>query len=66
MTPWSKPYYGITHLGTGPHRVTVTDRGSFAELDRWFPGCGFRPMESDHESAEAAKAAGEKWLREVA
>lgn len=62
---WSKPYFGITHCGkSGTDRwwLTVRDYGTSAELLCWYPGCAFHPHESNHASAEAAKAAGEAWL----
>ncbi|QFZ84590.1 hypothetical protein GFK26_18350 [Variovorax paradoxus] len=64
---WTKPFYGVTHCGKVGHGqwwVSVTDYGSFADLECWFPGCGFSPLETQHGSAEAAKAAGETWLRQ--
>lgn len=67
MNDWTRPYCGVTHLGekAGPSSwwVTVTDRGSFAELSCWFPGCGFSPLKSTHDTVEQAKTAGEKWLK---
>jgi hypothetical protein len=61
---WSKPFYGVSHKN-GKSRewwATVTDRGHLAELTCWYPGCGFKPIQSTHDNAAAAKAAGERWL----
>lgn len=66
---WTKPHYGVQHGGTyspARHWVTVEDYGTFARLARWFPGCGFSPMESTHDNAEDARQAGECWLRGIA
>jgi hypothetical protein len=63
---WTTPFHGVTHLGeygTKTHWVTVCEYESFAELARWFPGCGFSPIKSDHDNAEQAKRAGERWLK---
>ena len=63
---WSKPYCGITHLGkldTKGYRVTVVAYNRFAELHRYFPDCGFSPLVSTHKNVEAAKRAGEKYLK---
>lgn len=61
---WTKPYYGVQHLGraTDGYWLTVSDYGSFAELLKWFPGCKLSPMEETHDTAEAARGAGEAWL----
>lgn len=59
---WTKPFLGIQHLGTGNRWATVEDRGSFAELVCWFPGCGFRPDVSKHSDAVQARQAGEAWF----
>lgn len=62
---WTKPFHGVQHLGDpskGKSWVTVNDYGTFAELLCWFPGCQFGPLQSQHDSAEAARAEGEKWL----
>lgn len=61
---WSKPFHGVSHLNGSRREVwaTVTDRGSFADLLCWFPGCGFNPLRSMHDSAEEAKAHAEKWI----
>lgn len=61
---WTKPFHGVQHHDG--HRkdvwTTVTDRGTWAELSCYFPGCGFRPIQSTHDSAEQARAAAESWL----
>lgn len=62
MSTWTKPFHGVTHLGDKPSRVSVTDRGTWAELMCWYPGCGFSPLRSHHDSAEIAKTLGEQWL----
>lgn len=62
---WTKPFHGVQHLGSGKpsdYWITVEDRNTFAKLLRWFPGCGFSPQESIHDSVAKAKAAGEKWM----
>lgn len=59
---WTKPFHGVTHLGTGKWRLTITDRGSFADLSQWYPGCGFSPLSTVHDSVADAKAIGEQWL----
>jgi hypothetical protein len=41
----------------------VTDRNSFVELSKFYPGCGFHPHESTHETVEEAKNEAEKWLK---
>jgi hypothetical protein len=61
-TAWSAPYFGVQHRGSGSRRVSVTDRGTFAELACWFPGCGFEPDTSVHNSAAEARAAGDAWM----
>jgi hypothetical protein len=60
---WTKPFHGVQHLGDRPRWVTVTDRGSFGELTRWYPGCGYNPLQSMHPTADAARAAGERWMQ---
>ncbi len=68
MINWTKPYYGVQHLGemgTGRHRVTVCDHGSFALLHKWFPGCAFSPTESTHANAAEARAEGEDYLKKL-
>lgn len=62
LTTWSKPFYGITHLGGYARWVTVADRGYHAELSCNHRGCGFNALQSTHRSVDDAKAAGEKWL----
>lgn len=59
---WTTPYCGVQHLGSGPYRVSVTDHDTFADLSCWYPGCGFNPVRSQHDTIEDARAAGEKWL----
>lgn len=62
---WSKPYYGVMHLGaSGDARwATVTDWGSFAEVIKWAKGCGLcNTAESTYDTVEQAKAAGEAWI----
>ena len=65
---WSAPFYGLQHLQSAgkKSRVTVDDRGAFAELQCWFPGCGFSPILSTHGTAEEARKAGERWIAEAA
>ncbi len=65
---WTKPYCGVTHLGNNlrGYRLTVSDYGTFATLTRWYPGCAFHPLSSDHNTVKAAKETEEAWLKEVA
>jgi hypothetical protein len=64
---WSAPFHGMQHLDD-PSRATrwatVTDHGSFAKLACWYPGCGLRPTVTQHESAAAARTAGERFIAE--
>jgi hypothetical protein len=65
---WSKPYYGITHLGkysTTKHWVTVTFGDNWATLDKWFPGCGFNSDTEEFSSLEEAKKAGENYMKKM-
>jgi len=67
MNEWTRPYCGVTHLGKiNDHRwVTVIEvTETFSQLTKWSKGCGFSPKHEDYDSVEAAKAAGEKWVRE--
>lgn len=63
---WTKPYYGITHLGEyrDERRVTVVDYGGFARLPRYIRGHG-RLSESIHASVEEAKPVGARWIAEL-
>lgn len=66
-TEWTTPFHGVSHLivaGKKSH-ATITDRGTFADLSRWFPGCGFGPTHTMHASADEAKAIGEQWMSEA-
>lgn len=70
---WTEAYYGIRHAraeristaAASEHWCTVHDDVCFAELLRRFPGRGLSPLHSYHTTAESAREAGEKWLREV-
>lgn len=63
---WTKPYYGIQHLGNlGEHRVSVTDYGRHAVLTLWARGCGFNPTDKWFKNVEDAREAGEKWLAKM-
>ncbi len=68
---WSKPHHGIQHCTPFKERLnqtwwcTVVERGSFAELTKWTPGCKFNPREETFRNAEEARLAGEKWLSDV-
>ena len=67
--PWTAPHHGVQHAGEyglRSHWCTVADYGSFAALTLWAPGCGFSPSNRDMPSAEAAREAGEQWLRDHA
>jgi hypothetical protein len=66
---WTRPYLGVQHtniLGGGIANgwwCTVVDRGGmFAELAKHFPGCGFYPTTSHHDTVEEAKIEAERWL----
>jgi hypothetical protein len=60
---WTKPYHGVqcTEKFNG-YWCSVCDRGSFAELKRWYPGCQFSPYEDIYDNIKDAREAGEKWL----
>lgn len=65
MNTWTKPYYGVQHIGQFSQRTpwgTVEDYGTFANALCWFPGCQFSPTQTQHETAEAARQHVEKWL----
>lgn len=65
-TNWTAPYFGVQHIGKCSARGwwgTVADYGSFSKALCWFPGCGFSPIESEHDDAESARAHVETWLR---
>lgn len=61
---WSTPFHGVTHLNGKAREwwATVTDRGEFADMSLYYPGCGFNPIKSIHESADEAKTIAEQWL----
>lgn len=64
---WTKPYFGIQHLGdggTGKPWVTVSDYSRFAMLHCWFPGCQFSPEERSFATIAEACRAGERWMRD--
>jgi hypothetical protein len=65
---WTAPYFGVQHLNMHgkKSRVSVCDYGTFAEVHLWFPGCGFSPINRHHDSAELARADGEKWIESAA
>jgi hypothetical protein len=62
---WSAPYCSVQHLvkrqGTHGRWATVTNRGSFAELDGWYQGCQFSPHTATFHTIEEARTAGERW-----
>ena len=62
---WTKPYYGITHLGNlrDERRVTVADYGHFALLSRYIRGHGLLSQTS-HASVDVAKQVGARWIAE--
>lgn len=64
---WTKPYHGVQHLGElgDLYKCSIDDSGTFAILCKWYPGCGFCPIEEQHPTAAEARAAGEKWLEEM-
>lgn len=61
---WTKPYCGLTHCGSihDFRRASVQDYDGFAELHKWFRGCGFSPEVMQFDSVDAAKQAGEEWI----
>lgn len=66
---WSTPCCDTSHLGKFSLKTrwcTVVTWGSFVELSRWFPGCGFNPMKSEHLTESEAKLKAEKWMEETA
>lgn len=68
MSTWTDPYFGVQHYGsfsTTSFWATVTDYGTFAQALVWTPGCGFSPMESDHDTAEEARAHAETQLHSI-
>lgn len=65
LNKWTRQYYGVQHLhGLRGCWCSVTDFETFALLDMWHPGCGCNPLEKQFDTAEEARAAGEKWLVE--
>lgn len=63
---WSKPFYGVQHLGNlgDAYRVSVEDWGTFAVLTMWTRGDGFRAPQRQFDTAEEARQSGERWLRD--
>lgn len=63
---WSTPYYGVTHYGQPADKywITVNDLGKVATLHKWFPGCGFSPLESTHPTVVEARRKGERWVKQ--
>lgn len=61
---WSKPFYGISHLGklADPRRATIREEFGQFTLVHWKFGEGFSPKESHHPTLESAQQAGEKWI----
>lgn len=61
---WSKPYYGISHLGaiSDFRRATVDDRVDFVILSKWWKGCGFSPEKQVCNTVDEAKLIGEAWI----
>lgn len=61
---WTRPFHGVSHGQVNGKKsyATVVEHGSFVELKRWFPGCGFSPTETHHATVDEAKAVAEKWL----
>lgn len=62
---WTNPYFGVQHLGglTDKYRASICDHGKFCLLHKWYPGCGFSPIEELHDNVTAAKSSGENWLK---
>lgn len=61
---WSKPYYGLSHLGelSDRRRASVQEHGDgSATLTMWVRGGGFCPAEEPYATVAAAKEAGEQW-----
>lgn len=66
MKTWTKPHHGVTHYGEpiDGYWATVIDWEKFAELSKWFPGCGFSPIHETYDTVSEAKAAGELWANQ--
>lgn len=65
---WSAPFHGVQHLTDprNPRRwATVSNLGTCATLACNYEGCGFRPIESRHDSVELARAAGEAFIAQA-
>lgn len=62
---WSEPFHGVTHSSTPSRKsyATIVDRGSFAELSLYYPGCGFRPTKAQHDNVADAKVEALLWLQ---
>ena len=63
---WSRPHYGVQHIGSGSPReywCTVESYGSFAVLTRWTPGCGLSGLQEMFPDAESARIVGFEWLQ---
>ncbi len=64
---WTKEFYGVQHLGeygSGKHWFTVAKYGEWGELSHHFPGCGFSPKKSTHDSVDIAKQEAERLYKE--
>ncbi|QWF18681.1 hypothetical protein [Lysobacter capsici] len=62
---WSKPYFGVQHFGAGGSNsfwATVHDYSRFAISLVWTPGCGFSPIETQHDNADEARKHAESQL----
>lgn len=66
MNTWTKPYYGVQHLGemSDLRRASVNDYGTFAEALLFTRGIGC--IEQTYSTAAEARAAGEAWVTECA
>ena len=63
---WTRSFFGVQHAVASKnpqYRATVTEYSEgMAELQKWWPGCGFTPTTEPYSTADEARAAGEAWL----
>lgn len=67
MNEWSKGFYGVSHYGKASVKnywSTINVYDDFVILLKWFPGCGFSPIEEMYQTIEDAKCFGEKWVND--
>lgn len=65
---WTKPYCGVQHLGKldceSGYRATITQYKKFTLLHKWYPDCGFHPIEETFDAVQEARVAAEKYVTE--